>query len=105
MNGKKGKALFANIIAPGAGHLVLRKWGRGVGYILLTCAGLVWLVWAFAVCIIGAYIRAAEGEDPSFNIWQLLAPFIFVAVIWIASYIDICCCKVATAESPEDKKA
>ncbi len=99
MNAKKGKALFANIIAPGVGHFALKKWARGVIYIVLTCFGLIWLVWAFAACIIGAYIRTAEGGDPGFNLWQLIAPFIGVAGLWIISYFDlIFFCKVKVEE-------
>lgn len=105
MNAKKGKALFANVVAPGAGHFLLKKWIGAVIYLLLTTLAFIWLIWAFAYCIIGAYIRAAEGDEITFNIMQMLSPVIAIVVIWVASYIDLCFfCKVAEEKPEKDSK-
>lgn len=103
MHAKKGKALFVNIVAPGAGHFLLKKWIRAAIYILLTTLAFIWLIWAFVYCIIGAYVRAAEGGEINFNVMQILSPVIAVVAIWVASYLDLLFfCKVTEPASKKD---
>lgn len=102
MNATKGKALFANLIAPGFGHLALKKWGRGVLYIVLAGITIAWLVIAFIVCIIGAYFRTMNGGNPDFNFWHLAVPFFAISAVWIFSYIDLLfLCKTESTENTE----
>jgi hypothetical protein len=89
MSKKKMKALMANVISPGAGHFVLKKWIRGGLFTLITIGAIIWLIGAFAVCIIGLYKKAAQGGDVSFNYIYLLIPFLAVFVIWGYSYVDL----------------
>lgn len=98
----KGKAIFANLLAPGFGHLVLKKWLRGLLFFLGTLLAVAWVIASFAIFIIGAYSRAAQGEDITFNIMHIFSPLIVVFIIWIGSYVDlICFCKVEAKEKKE----
>ena len=102
MDNKKIKALMANVISPGAGHFVLKKWIRGGLFTFLTIGSIIWLIWAFAICIIGLYMKAAKGGDVSFNYIYLAIPFFAVFIIWIYSYVDLFFfCKVPEKEENE----
>jgi hypothetical protein len=100
------KALMANMIFPGVGYFVLKKWFRAGSFILAAIAAMVWLLWAFIVCIIGLYYVAAKGGDLKFNYIYLVLPFFAFILIWSCSYIDLSFfCKLpesSTASSHED---
>lgn len=105
MNPQKIKALFANVVAPGAGHFVLKKWLRGSLFLLAAIAVVIWLFWAFATDIIGNYSRVADGGDIKFDAMDLVRPFIAIFVLWVYTYLDLLFfCKTGTAENSEAEK-
>jgi len=99
----KVKALLANFIAPGIGHFVLKKWIRGVLFLLSSIGIIIWLLCIFVSSILENYQRVADGKGLESNLVQLFLPFVAITILWIYTYIDlIFFCKVINP--PETKE-
>ena len=85
----KHKALIANIIYPGAGYWLLKKWIRALIAIIATLATTIWLLVIFANMIIGAYYQIQNNQDFSYNYIYFLFPFLTFFILWTITYIDI----------------
>ena len=91
---RKIRYVAANIIAPGVGHFAMKKWLRGLVYLLGTVICLVWLIVSFVQNVIGMYYKAMDSNDIAFDnpvtfLISLLAPIAALCLVWAFSYIDI----------------
>ena len=88
--GKKFGYASLNFIAPGIAQFAMKRWIRGLIYLLSTLACLVWIVAIFFQLLIGNLNVVLKGGEPHApNILVMFIPIGGVVVIWIISYIDL----------------
>jgi NADH:ubiquinone oxidoreductase subunit 6 (subunit J) len=85
----QAKALAANIIAPGVGQLVQKRFLSGIIYLLSSICGVVWLVIAFIQFMINTWQAAMNGKTMEYHTKDILIPIIAIIILWVISYIDI----------------
>ena len=87
--GHKLKFAGLNLIAPGIAHLAMKRWWKGLFYLLSTLGCFAWVLASFFQLLIGNIYTAAEGGTPTVDMWSVFLPMGLIVVIWIASYVDI----------------
>jgi len=86
---RKLKLAGLNLIAPGVAHFAMRRWWRGLFYLLSTIGCVVWALISFFQIMIGNIYVAAEGKTPTVDIWSVFIPIGIAFLIWFVSYIDL----------------
>ena len=83
------KYIGANLIAPGIGQLLMKKWIRGSLQLFGAIACVIWMLVAFVDIIIDNYYRIIKGTSLHTNLYDLFVPIIILIIWWIYSYIDL----------------
>jgi hypothetical protein len=86
---KKLKLAGLNLIAPGVAHFAMRRWWRGLLYLLSTIGCVAWALISFFQIMIGNIYAAADGKTPTADVWSVFIPIGATLAIWIVSYIDL----------------
>ena len=84
--------VLSALVNPGAGQLVQRRWGAGVGFIVAFTVPLVWFV-VKVFAVLKAYyefafnFRGATGEAPGAA--AIILPFVLSVAVYIACLVDV----------------
>jgi NADH:ubiquinone oxidoreductase subunit 6 (subunit J) len=83
------KAILANLIAPGIGQFVQKRWLSGGIYLLATLIGFCWLLYVFVNMMIQSWESAMNGTEMHYPLKEIFISMASIFFVWIISYIDI----------------
>ncbi|HBC89772.1 MAG TPA: hypothetical protein DCZ94_22770 [Lentisphaeria bacterium] len=84
--------LAANLIAPGVGQLLAKKWLLGLMMITGGIFCILWFTWEVAYPLYRNMQIMLDGEEMDlrlFNYRNLILSPVFLILIWIISYAEI----------------
>ncbi|GEM_PF-3556289 len=89
---KKIPYLAVNLIAPGVGQLLAKKWILGSLMLCGSILCILWFTWEAVYPIYRNMMLILNGYDMDYNIFNvrnlILAP-VFLILIWIISYVEL----------------
>ena len=86
---QKIKYIVANLIAPGVGQLLMKKWFRGSIQLLGSITCVIWMLVAFVDIMVDNIYRAMDGTKIHTSLYDLFIPMVVLIIWWIYSYIDL----------------
>ncbi len=91
---RRFKAFALNLLYPGAGQILLKRWMTALVFIIAASAALAWLGWILVHFFSAVYKAAIEGMD--FDeadrlkfMTRIAASASLLCLVWLASFAEI----------------